>query len=165
MLQLANRTSFFILYVTTTALAESVTRTTYLFYITVIFRNLGWRVSEILSLAITLRTIAESVVSGAFAKFNLLPVLILALLSTTSYGMYVYETSQRIRYGDRFRYYSYSNDDNIEFARIRIDLSYQVIFFVASIYVVIASVYALLRARSKVRTFYLLLSLPQANEE
>jgi len=140
---------FFILSITNTALSESVTKTTNLYYLTYIFQSLGWRVSEILSLAIILSTIADGILSVTLSKFKLIPVLILALLSTASYGMYVYETSLNIRFGSWYRRSYYGYNTKVEYARSRIEVTYIALIFIVSIYIAISSMFAYQKTRSK----------------
>lgn len=141
--------SYYIVNVVNTGLAEAGTSTTYLYYLVFIFSSFFWRVSELIILAIIIRTIAETgILSKIIKPANILAIVVLAVLSAASYGIYVANTVDIIRNGP----YSIDDDNylDLQLDQWHVSLAYQVVYLLVSIVAGIVGLLAIFKERSKV---------------
>jgi hypothetical protein len=144
---------YLVITIVNSALHERRTRVTYLYYITYIFVSLGWRIGEVLILAIVVRTLYESSAStlvNVLPIINKITVLLLSILSTAAFGLYIAETALTIIDGQPSYY---RHEQNLLQNMGYVDFSYTCLYFVVSLLVVVYAVLLYLKERSRVRLF------------
>ncbi|KAG9234699.1 hypothetical protein BJ875DRAFT_6569 [Amylocarpus encephaloides] len=129
------------------ALGETRATTTYLYYIVYIIGSLAWRVSEVLILAIIVRTLSESSASRlvkSLPTINICSTVILTLLTLAAFGLATADTAHQISSGQSIYYRSYTLARNQSY----LDLSYSSIYFTMSILVVVFGALLYVKERS-----------------
>ena len=143
--------SHFLIIVVDTALTEERTKTTYLYYIIYIFQSVGWRVGEVLILAIIVRTVFESSAStlvNALPTINKITVVLLSLLSMAGLGLYTANIVETIIDGSP----SFYSGEDVTQSMYYVDFSYGGLYFLVSILVVVYSALLFVKERSQVRS-------------
>ena len=131
--------SYFITTVVDTGLREANKTTTYSYEIMYIFTNLGWRVSELLILAIVLRTIIDKI------ALNVSAVLLLACLSAASFFMFIAEIASLLGGNGRDRLLSLFQPQEY------VDIAYRALYLLIVSIAFITTLILVIRERSKVR--------------
>jgi len=104
-----------------------------------IFTNLGWRVSELLILAIVLRTIIDKI------ALNVSAVLLLACLSAASFFMFIAEIASLLGGNGRDRLLSLFQPQEY------VDIAYRALYLLIVSIAFITTLILVIRERSKVR--------------
>ncbi|KAH8654463.1 hypothetical protein BGZ60DRAFT_154685 [Tricladium varicosporioides] len=141
---------FYLFNIIDIGLSESVTKTIYLYTLTYIFSYLFFALSELLILGIILRTLCESTGSHKVHKmngFHIAVIILLALLITAAFGLRITEIAYTLIYGYG---YVYGNYVPYFIERGYVQLAYQALYFVVSIYAGLLSLFLAAKERTKV---------------
>jgi len=150
---------FLIFNVVDIALSEEETETIYLYYLTYIFQGLFWRISEVLILLVVLKTAIESTVSRAIHKLsglNIAAVILVALLTISSFGIYVAKYAYIFMDGP----YAPYDHGNLEKSSYEVTIAYESLLLVAVIYGAIIGFITLVKERSLATLLLSILVIP-----
>ena len=112
---------------------------------------MGWRVGEVLILAIIVRTVFESSAStlvNALPTINKITVVLLSLLSMAGLGLYTANIVETIIDGSP----SFYSGNDVTQSMYYVDFSYGGVYFLVSILVVVYSALLFVKERSQVRS-------------
>lgn len=143
-----NLSSYFFLNEITIGLPESQARTTRLYYLNYIFEDLAWRISDLVVLIVIFQTISHTSTTGLALRlpvFSTAAFVLLGVLSAASCGMYAFEIFAFIAEQD-FE----SSFYNVSIQKENVELAYDALYFVASVFAALSAFYVTVREHSKV---------------